>query len=109
MKRPLPQWYLDEPAEWAGSEFYLRAFFRLSTTREIGAGTGPLPWNHVMEYADHVGLDHEMTEVFEGVMYQLDDVYQDWQEEQRKDKTPTAKQTSPDGKKMRVHRGRYGK
>lgn len=39
-----------------------RAYVQLSTCRAIGMGIGPIPWDRMLEWARHHGLDHDATE-----------------------------------------------
>lgn len=107
MGRPLPQWYLDEPPDFPSSDFYMTAFWRLSTTRQLGMTTGPLPWQHVHAYAIEAGLDPAMCEVFETVMYQLDDLYAEWQETERKKREPSAGKKVLPGNRESKPKGRF--
>lgn len=63
----------------------MRAFWRLSTTRQFGGGVvGPIPWDQIIRYANLKGLDPEMRNVFETVMDELDEAYREYcQQEQR--------------------------
>jgi hypothetical protein len=58
-------------------EFYLSAFWDLSTCRRIGMSLGPIPWNHIREYAEFAGLDRLNTYAFSAIMRKLDVVYMD--------------------------------
>lgn len=70
----MPQWYLQQPESARGDEFYLRAFWDLSTTRRAwGAQLGPIPWDRIVHYGMHYGLDAVMMEVFVRVIRALDE------------------------------------
>lgn len=56
-------------------DFYLDAFFRLSTERAIGMAVGPIPWHHVVAYADRAGLAGEAAELFVQVIAAMDRGY----------------------------------
>ena len=63
----------------------MRAFWELSSCRFFGGGAiGPLPWDKCMDYADRKGLSHEMQELFERVMRELDEAYLDDQKSQQR-------------------------
>ena len=71
-----PEWYLAEPERGLGDDFYLTAFHRLSTNRSISQGAiGPIPDWTVANYAERKGLTESMQEVFETVIYRMDDAY----------------------------------
>lgn len=71
----LPSWWNDKPPEQRGDDFYLRAFWELSSCRAFGMAIGPIPWHYVIQYAQHHGLDDRMTLVFEVVMRTMDEAY----------------------------------
>jgi hypothetical protein len=58
-----------------GDEFYMRAFWELSSTRSFGMAVGPIPWHRIVQYGDRAGLDGEMMRIFEYVMRGLDEDY----------------------------------
>lgn len=68
----MPQWYLDEPHLYPGDAFYLKAFFDLSTCRQMGMGLGPIPWDKILMYAKFNGLDEDVTEAFIVIIRELD-------------------------------------
>ena len=74
----MPQWYLDEPEIDPINTFYLQAFYDLSTCRSIGQILGPIPWNIVVQYAEHVGLEIDMTDLFIRVIRSLDKAFLEW-------------------------------
>ena len=43
-------------------QFYIRSFWALSSTRNYELG--PIPWDHIVEYGLHTGLDDDMIETF---------------------------------------------
>lgn len=71
-----------------GDEWYIHAFWELSTTRAVGFAPGPVPWHHVVDYAERAGLDEGMIAVAVRVIRKLDYVYLDWsrKEQERKSK-----------------------
>ena len=80
--RDLPEWYLDEPEIWPGDDFYLSAFYELSTTRSLAFATGPIPWHHIVGYADQAGLDEDMSGTFHAVIRAMDNAYLKWASEE---------------------------
>jgi hypothetical protein len=55
--------------------FYLHAFFDLTTCRAIGMDLGPIPWTAIVAYADRAGLDPAGCEAFVAVIRTLDGAY----------------------------------
>lgn len=86
--RSPPSWYEDmEPDIHEGDDFYLKAFNELSTCRQIGSSTGPIPWRDIVAYAERAGLDEDMERIFSAVIKEMDAGYLDWiREKQEKEK-----------------------
>ena len=76
--RDLPSWYKEEPELEPGDEFYLAAFYELSTTRAQGFGTGPIPWDQIVSYSDRMEFDAEMSAIFHQAIRTLDNAYVKW-------------------------------
>tara|TARA_R110000803_G_scaffold20201_5_gene52227 strand:- start:8613 stop:8924 length:312 start_codon:yes stop_codon:yes gene_type:complete len=76
----LPKWYTDRPTPRRGEDFFIGAFWELSTTRTFGQVIGPIPWNRIVEYGYHKGLEPDMIGVLELVVRELDEC---WLEQQR--------------------------
>jgi len=83
-----PEWGSQGcPELQRGDAFYIRAFWELSSCRQYAQGTiGPIPWTAAMAYAEHAGLDREMSDVFLEVVRGLDATWIEWQSQQRKTK-----------------------
>lgn len=75
-----PDWYDDCPPLAPGHEFYLNAFNRLTTDRQIGQGVGPIPHSKIEEYGEKRGLDSAMMLTFETVIRAMDRRYLKWVE-----------------------------
>lgn len=73
--RKPPEWFLDCPESLPTDEFYLSAFWDLSTCRGMGMSIGPIPWHHIRDYADFAGLDPENGFAFASVIRRLDAAY----------------------------------
>ena len=58
----------DEPPYVRGDEFYLRAFWELSSERQFGQAIGPIPWSKIVMYGERRNLDDSMMGVFERVV-----------------------------------------
>lgn len=85
--RSPPPWY-DQmmPDIYEGDDFYLKAFNELSTCRQIGSSTGPIPWRDIVEFAQHSQLDEDLKETFIRVIREMDSGYLNWiKEKQEKD------------------------
>jgi hypothetical protein len=81
--REPPKWYLEEPPREIFDDFYLAAFWSLSTCRPMGFSPGPIPWNHIRDYAEYAGLDRENTFAFEAIIRAMDGAYLDRLAEQQ--------------------------
>lgn len=80
-----PEWIAKCPPLARGEEFYIRAFWELSSCRLFGMVVGPIPWNHILLYAQFKQLDPEITDLFIRVIRELDEAYlSDQRTEQRK-------------------------
>jgi hypothetical protein len=77
----LPKWYRDAPEAARGDDFYMSAFSELSSTRQFGDVIGPIPWNHIIEYGFHHGLDDCMMKVLVTVIREMDEAWLEWQRE----------------------------
>lgn len=77
--RPLPEWALNEPPLYKGDDFFLTAFYDLSSCRPNSeAGPGPIPWDKTVEYSDRAGLDQDMGLAFVHIVRELDSAYIAW-------------------------------
>lgn len=94
-KRPLPDWYLEEPYLLPGESFYMEAFWELSTCRSFGNGVGPIPWTAIVQYGYTSELESDTLEIFVAVIRAMDAEYVKWQsaeaERQRKAAEPPKK------------------
>lgn len=45
---------------------------------------GPIPWDVMVEYAEHTELDEYMTQVFVTVMRYMDKEYLQWESDEQK-------------------------
>ena len=79
----MPPWALDPPPLEGEDGWYLKAFRRLSTTRQIGMDAGRIPWHHIVAYAERAGFDHASTDAFVSIIEEMDIAYLDWMQEQR--------------------------
>lgn len=82
-RRP-PDWFEEEPQLAPGEDFFLRAFFNLSTERQIGWASGPIPHSRVVEYGVRSGLEEATIEILVHVIRRMDQAYLEWLAEQRK-------------------------
>lgn len=82
--RELPEWYLecDPPDPELGETFFFDAFWKLHTTRHLGMGMGPIPWDKIVEYGFLHDLDRDMLHAFIAIIMAMDTTYLQWQVEQ---------------------------
>jgi hypothetical protein len=88
----LPDWWDKKPPEVRGDDFYIRAFWELSSCRQFGQFVGPIPWDKIVAYGERKRLDSAMIDVLEVVIRELDEVYLSDLRENRRRQTET---TSP--------------
>lgn len=80
--RKLPEWFEDEPVQMPCDAFYLKAFWALSTTRQLGMSQGPVPDDKVMAYGEREGLDRENVDLLRTVIRHMDAVYLAWSDKE---------------------------
>jgi len=98
-----PDWYMERPELERGHEFFLEAFWQLSTCRQVGLGVGPIPWTACYQYGLAHNLDCDMLVVFPRIMMRMDEAYLDWSaremERKSKAKVPPGNKTVEKGRK----------
>lgn len=82
----MPKAIQDAPVLLPGLGFYYEAFLELSSCRQIGMGTGPIPWTAIQEYADRVGIRGQERERFTEVIRAVDVAYLEHQVKELKKK-----------------------
>lgn len=88
----LPDWWLNKPSGARGDDFYIRAFWELSSCRDFGNFLGPIPWDKIILYGERKGLDEAMIGVLELVIRELDEVYlRDLREQRRAEQERAAR------------------
>lgn len=60
----------------------MKAFWDLSTCRQVGMGLGPIPWDSMVRYAQFYGLEDDVAEAFVYIIRAMDIVYLDWEREE---------------------------
>jgi hypothetical protein len=83
-KGKLPAWFLNEPETVPGDEFYIKAFFHLSSTRDFGFSMGPIPWTAILRYGEYYGLDRLRMDAFFRIIRSLDEFYTEHLKEEQK-------------------------
>ena len=58
-RQPLPDVIANAPELLLGLDSYFEAFVELSTCRELGMSSGPIPWTAVDRYAERHGYRGE--------------------------------------------------
>ena len=89
--RSLPAWYLLWTEPLPGDDWFMGAFWDLSTERPIGMGSGPIPWSALLRYAAYAGLTPGTMLLFRTVIHAMDREYLKWQEAQQESKMKTAR------------------
>lgn len=81
---PTPKWVEEEPLSAPGDEFFLKAFWDLSTERQLGFTVGPIPASKIRSYRGAKGFSPAMMDLFESVIRAMDGAYLEWAESERK-------------------------
>jgi len=84
--QPAPSWYEEEPDIPPRVDFFLRAFWELSTERQIGFSVGPIPMSKIEEKGSRHGFDEVTKRIFRRVIRELDTAYLDWLTKEREKK-----------------------
>lgn len=99
----LPDWWGKRPSSIRGDDFYVAAFWELSSCRDFGQFVGPIPWDKIVMYGERKGLDAVMIDVLEVVIRELDEVYlHDLREQRRKEQDQNSRD---ERRKARRERG----
>lgn len=56
----------------------MKSFYDLGTERGIGMSLGPIPWSKIVAYAEHYGLEKDVTEAFVDIIREMDSAYLDY-------------------------------
>jgi hypothetical protein len=94
--RPPPDWFENDNVVLpAAAEFYMAAFWDLSTCRPMGMTVGPIPWDKIQAYAEFADLNRELAQVFGIVIRRMDIVFMDdMREQSEKARNATQEQTN---------------
>ena len=66
-----------------GEEWYLEAYWTLSTERQIGGmAVGSIAWSAVIRYGSYSGLDRSMLDHFWTIISTMDSGYMKWMSDQ---------------------------
>jgi len=74
----IPKAIAEAPEVEPDLELYWVAFWRLSSTRQVGMGLGPISWMVVESYCDSLGLHGEDREEMHAFVSALDHEYLAW-------------------------------
>lgn len=66
------------PEVFIGDDFYLRAFYELSTCRHISESLGVIPWRDIYTYTVFAKLEDDLIDPFIQVIRALDNAYLKW-------------------------------
>jgi len=81
--RDLPDWFLEQPQVLRGEEFYIQAFWDLTSERAIGQGMlGRIPWSKAIEYALRNDVEPDMLDAFWRIIYGMDSGYLEQQRDE---------------------------
>jgi len=71
----LPNAIKNAPDLWPGLELYYQAWIDLDSTRNIGLGVGPIPWNAIEAYCAALELDEDQRAKMHALVRGMDRVY----------------------------------
>ena len=86
--RSLPRWFEDAPALSDGDDFYIKAFWDLSSGRPVGFSIGPIPWRDIILYSDRAGLASDVSAAFVVIIRAMDMGYLEWQAKEQERTSP---------------------
>ncbi len=72
---PIPDKIANAPTLDAGMDFFISAFFELSTERQLGFGEGPIPISAIHAYSRHYEMTDDEEYEFIDVIRELDAAY----------------------------------
>jgi hypothetical protein len=72
---PIPERIANAPTLDAGMDFFISAFFELSTERQLGFGEGPIPISAIHAYCRHYEMDDDEEHEFVSCIRALDGAY----------------------------------
>jgi hypothetical protein len=78
----MPAWVDDCPSTEVVDDFFMAAFWDLSSCRQFGFGAGPIPWDTMVAYAEFHGLEYDVACVFIQIMREMDGVWLEWEAEE---------------------------
>lgn len=81
---PVPDSIKNKPQVPVGLEFVWRAFWELSTDRDLGMAEGPIPWTAMNDYAYRYGLMGDDFDYFVLLLKAMDSVYIEKRSDQQK-------------------------
>lgn len=87
---PLPAVMANKPRLLMGLDFYWRAFWELSTDRDIGMAEGPIPWTAMNQWAIRYNIVNYEFDRFVILIKGMDSVYIDHRTKQHKKKLSSA-------------------
>lgn len=62
----------------------MRAFWSLSTERQLGMAIGPIPVSKITEYAAKARLEFDTMDLFVAVLRAMDGAYLEWAMDEQK-------------------------
>lgn len=78
---------MEEPVTYPGDDFFLTAFYQLSSCRHSSDIIGPIPWDKIVQYSDRRELDYDVSLAFEHILREMDSEYLAWYQKKQKSRT----------------------
>lgn len=83
-KQPIPDLFGERPDLMDGDQFFMDAYWELSSCRYVALG--PIPWTAIMEFARYVQLPVDLVPMFNRAIRALDITFLEWREKQLENK-----------------------
>lgn len=88
---------MEKPELEPGEDFYIGAFWDLSTERQVGMVLGRIPYSRARAYGRRAGLRGAMLDAFWVIIRELDDGYSEWMSQEYKKNRQTDADGDADG------------
>lgn len=93
--RPPPEWWLALVDQSPEADWFVHAFWQLSSCRSYGMGYGPIPWTAIVMFAEAAELEPDFQPVFESVIREMDAAYLTWQARAQEERESARRASTP--------------
>ena len=86
---------MEEPPLYPGDDFFLTAFYQLSSCRQVtDSFLGQIPWYVIIKYAETRELEPDVSIAFEHIISEMDTEYIKWQRKKQDALKPKGRSTA---------------